>query len=141
MPSAYTLHPELGILHCRFTGHLNLRDGFALIDRAARDPLHADGTNVIADFLAVSRFDMDWSTQRQLTQRMSALARWSGLPRSCALLVSGEPTWSFAGSIVATVTLKSPIVFERFKTPAGALAFVGLDPRQHLERFGYLPVP
>ena len=141
MASSYTLHPGLRVLHARFTGHLTFAGLFDVLDQALADPEHADGTNIIADFLAVRRFDMDWSSQRQLTRRLSGLAQWTGLPRSCAILVNGEPSWSLAGSIVGSITLRSPVVFERFRSPAPGLRFVGLDPYRHLERFGYLPVP
>ena len=63
------------------------------------------------------------------------------MPRSCAIIAAGEPVWSLVGGIVATTSLESPVVFDRFRNPAGALAFVGLNPRLHSDRFGYLLVP
>lgn len=112
-----------------------------MLDKGAADPAHRDGTNVIADFLRVARFDMDRPAQRRMFSKLSALATWDGLPRSCAFLAGGEPIWTLAGTIVAQTTLKSPIVFDRFQSPAEAIAFIGLDARLHAGRFGYATEP
>lgn len=141
MPCRYTLHPDIGILHCRFSGHLHLDDILGFVDRLLRDPGHRDGTNILADARALTRLDIDGPAQRRLSNRLAALERWRGMPRSCAIIAAGEPVWSLVGSIVATTSLESPVVFDRFRNPSGALAFVGLNPRLHSDRFGYLPVP
>ncbi len=141
MAYTYRFHKDVGTLHARFSGRVHLREDLDMIDRAAALPEQREGINVIGDFLLVTWFDMDWASQRRLLALMSSLPGWDGLPRSCVILCDGEPIWSFAATIVQQTTLSSPIVFERVKTPVEALRFVGLDPRQHSEKFGYLPVP
>ena len=141
MPCCYKLHKDIGTLHCRLSGHLNLGEIFRFIDQVLRAPGHLDGTNIVADTRAMTRLDMDTATQQQLFDCLAFLDEWDGLPRSCAVIAGGEPLWTLLGSIVSTTTLHSTVVFQRFRNPAEALAFVGLNPRVHAERFGYLPVP
>ena len=140
MPCTYALYPDLATLHCRFSGRFNMRDALNMIERAGAEPRHEDGTNVIADFLDVTRFDIDINSQWRMFRYLAALEDWPGLPRSCALIADGEPVWAMAGTIVDQTTLESPLVFERFLAPSPALRFVGLDPNRHGGRFGYGPV-
>lgn len=141
MPCSYRLHKEIGTLHCHLSGHLNLSEVFRFFDQILRAPGHRDGTNIIADTRAMTRLDMDAATQQQFSDCLAFLGEWDGLPRSCAVIVGGEPLWSLLGNIVAMTTLDSPVVFQRFRLPSEALAFIGLNPRLYAERFGYLPVP
>ena len=139
MAYVYKLHHDVSILHCRFTGEVSLRVILDLLDKLSADPVYSGGIDVIADFLRITHVEVDRSNQRRLFARMETLSDAQALPRSCALLVQGEPLWSFAGMLAEQTTLQSPLVFERFRTPGDALTFVGLDPRRQSERFGYLP--
>lgn len=137
MPCTYTLHEDINILHCWLKGKPSLRDILILFDETTSDPNNLDSTNLIIDFVKMREIGFNDVEEQQLISILIGVSLRRNFKKKCALLADREPGWSLAGRVEAGMAQKSLVEFKRFRDPAEALKFVGVNRPVELGRLGF----